>query len=479
MLVRIRRPRTAHLVTKRWVVAIAHRLVTPTLFAVTALAAITAAAWLTPGQHVETLGQDLIVGARHPSFSLSGPGEMIVHGTPMDIVGLSIFGPVRPRIELPAGLERGPKLAAIVQPATSHAATQTLGTDITHGFVRWYLLATGLVIAFAVLLFGLIAHFRWRGWKRKLMRLSACLLVTLVLWAGFAVSATNGARDLANVTSLDDLVGHGLLHLAPQPVGPKLHGYQAVVIGDSRVSRVGGLPLDKPTPDDQSCDRSRDSLAGIMSGLLSWNVLNLACPSATIEQGLMGSQPRGGRDIPPQMGIVQQIDNLKLVVVMIGPNDLQWSDLLKLCYGFTICDDNLTSANYLAVRAQFARDYQDLLSALAGLPGKPQVIVNLSYYPFGPTATCDQAKGPSGQILGASQLQVLRGRNDDLNSLLSAGAKQFGFTTVTPVLKPLCESDQDGTGPYIQGTKDTQPFHPTGIGEAALAVLDVAASSRE
>ncbi len=88
------------------------------------------------------------------------------------------------------------------------------------------------------------------------------------------------------------------------------------------------------TPDDVACERSTDSLAAEIGHLLPARVLNLACPSATVTSGLRGPQdarrPLGARR---RSALLKQVQDLRFVVVAIGPNDVGWTDFLRYCYG--------------------------------------------------------------------------------------------------------------------------------------------------
>jgi hypothetical protein len=292
---------------------------------------------------------------------------------------------------------------------------------------------------------------------------------TLLVWAAIGALAYSGAvNGLRHVRSLSDLVG--TYHLSPPGVGPKVHGYAGAVLGDSRAARLGGPPLRGATADDQACARSSDSLADEVGLQLGVPVLNLACSGASIAQGLLGSQDTGDRVQPPQVGRLKQIEGLKFVIVVVGPNDLYWPDFLRYCYGVANCQDNLTQGEFQYRLAAFDHDYGDLLHELNDLPDSPQVIVVTSYDVFKTDADCIDTKAP-GQPSGLSpvNLQLLASRNAELNSVLATGAKKYKFPLARPRLTPLCEPSTDKLGPDIQGLKDSHPFHLTGIGMVRMA----------
>jgi hypothetical protein len=233
--------------------------------------------------------------------------------------------------------------------------------------------------------------------------------------------------------------------------------------------RVGGPPVPDGSPDDVACARSTDSLAAEIGQLIPARVLNLACPSATITSGLRGPQDQGGRSIPAQIGVLKQVQNLRFVVVAIGPNDMGWTDFLRYCYGVPDCSDQLTQGEFDYRLAAFDRVYGDLLIDLNDLPGRPQVIVVTSYDPFLPDADCADTRAEGHPGLNPAKIELLHARNKQLNDVLAAGAEKYGFAVARPELAPLCTKGDDGLGPDLQGMSDPFPFHPTGIGSLRMA----------
>ena len=274
-------------------------------------------------------------------------------------------------------------------------------------------------------------------------------------------------HGLRGIASLSQLVGS--YHLTPKPVGPPITGYDGAVIGDSRAARVGGPALPDGTPDDVACGRSTDSLAAEIGHLLPARVLNLACPSATVTSGLRGPQDQGGRSVPAQVGVLKQVQDLRFVVVVIGPNDVGWTDFIRYCYGVPDCSDQLTQGEFDYRLAAFDRVYGDLLIDLNDLPGHPQVIVMTSYGVFPPDADCPDTQAAGFPGLDQTKIELLTDRNEQLNDVLAAGAEKYGFAVARPELGLLCESGLDGLGPDLQGMADPFPFHPTGIGSLRMA----------
>jgi len=445
---------------------------------------------LTPAQDLVAFGQHISVGARAPELSVAGPAQLVqVGNTALDVDRLHVYGPLRPQLTL-GPVQRSAAAAAVFDPETGPRARADAVAAVTGGFVSWYvwgglgLVAFTLAAAAAATGLRTLAVLRrqsrdtgghaplyeiWSYCVRAAGRMTVIAVIASVLaWgAAGALAYAGAARGLQNVGSLSDLVG--AYRLSPAPVGPAVTGYDGAVIGDSRAVRVGGPPLPHPTPDDVACERSADSLAAEIGHLLPDKVLNLACPSATINSGLRGPQLHGGRLLPPQVGLLKQVRNLRFVVVAIGPNDVGWSDFLRYCYGAVDCADQLSQGEFDLRMAAFDRAYGDLLADLNDLPGRPQVIIMTSYEAFESDAQCADTRASGYPGLDPVKIELLTARNEQLNAVLAAGARKYGFAMASPELRLLCEPGSDGLGPDLQGLADPFPFHPTGVGSLRMA----------
>ena len=431
----------------RWIAA------TLALFIGISVSSVLFAVVVTPSQSVDALGQHFTVNAASPSWSLTGPGEITVNtGTPQTfyLVPTKYYGPVRVHLTVDAPFQGSDLLN---KAAIDHKLPPEVSAQFTAGFRSWLVsfalivLVTGLLlsagVAFLILLFN-------NGKRRQAALLVVRSFIAIaVSLATVVVLFVAGSSSIAKATSLDGLVGHSTLHLSPVPMGPKLTGYDAVSIGDSRAATQGGKDMKNPSKEDSDCRRSSDSLAAQIGRIENWRVLNLACSAATITEGLMGEQSRGGRSLIPQISAVKQMTDVKVVFVTIGPNDLWWSRAIGLCYLSDVCNDNLTTPDYQALLEKFKWNYHDLLVELQGLHngpdgGHPMVVINGSYDVVKPGASCSATKG-----LSPEKIAMLNQRNEDLNQTLQEGAGLFGFRFVKPRLKTLCEDLSDSPGPDI------------------------------
>ncbi|GAA3082200.1 hypothetical protein GCM10010464_52900 [Pseudonocardia yunnanensis] len=445
---------------------------------------------LTPAQDLEVFGQHIEVGARPPQLSVAGPARLVqVGNTALDVDRLRVYGPLRPQLTM-GPVQRNAAAAAVFDPGAAPKAGEAAISTVTKGFVTWYVFGGLGLVAFTLTaaagaagvrtLVVLRRQSRETGGHAPLPEIVAyCLraarrmtaiavVASVVAWGVSGVLAYGGAvQGLRGVSSLAQLVG--AYHLSPDPVGPPVGGFEGAVIGDSRAVRVGGPSLPGGTADDTACERSTDSLAAEIGHLTSANVLNLACPSATVTTGLRGPQQRGDRLVPAQIGVLKQVRDLRFVVVAIGPNDVGWTDFLRYCYGVADCSDQLTQGEFDYRMAAFDRVYGDLLIDLNDLPGRPQIIVMTSYGAFPPDADCSDTRAEGYPGLDAGKIGLLTDRNEQLNAVLETGAQKYGFAVARPELGLLCEDGVDGLGPDLQGMADPFPFHPTGVGSLRMA----------
>jgi hypothetical protein len=253
---------------------------------------------------------------------------------------------------------------------------------------------------------------------------------------------------------------------APQQAATRpLPGVQAVVMGDSTAAALGNPSPPDASALDKACGRSSESYAADLAAVNNWNVLNLACSGATVQNGLLGVQVLGnGQVAPSQLVEAQQATHAKVIIVSVGADDVQWSIMTRLCAASPVCNDKVSNAFFSKQIGDFTRSYYELLGNLTALPGSPDVLVNQYYSPFGPDLSCLARSG-----ITPAKEKVLAARLAQLNAVLAQGAQTFGFGVTDPPFTghELCTAD-----PYVQGPNDPAPLHPTAVGELAIALAD-------
>jgi lysophospholipase L1-like esterase len=430
-------------------------------FGVVAAGAIWLALRVSPLQTVSAAGQTAQVGATLPNASLRGPGELDLFGQVM-ATKPDFAGPIRPRLAL-EHITIDSQVIQMLRADGPSKVALTLSQQLAAGWEHYFLWETLIAAGFAVVPLVAIAAVRKRPaiWKFLAIGIGVVIAVNV---GGIALTASGTPQVLRSVKTLDDLVGvdatTGTTRAgAPQP------GVQVVVIGDSTASGWG-LPWGQdPTAEDQACGRSPESYAADLAAANQWNVLNVACGSATIENGLLGPEVLyNGEIAPPQLPEAAAATRAKLVIVSVGADDLSWSVMTQLCAAQTVCDDRVSSAYFSQLLNTFTRNYYQLLSDLDGLSAHPAVLVNQYYSPFGANLGCLQKYG-----MTASKVKVLQSRLAQLNKVLQQGANLFGFGVATPRFTghELCTSD-----PWVQGPTDPAPMHPNAAGQLAIALAD-------
>jgi len=423
------------------------------------------AIWLalrvTPLQTVSAAGQTAQVGATLPSASLRGPGELDLFGQVM-ATKPQFTGPIRPRLAL-EHITIDPQVVQMLRADGSTKVELTLSQQIAAGWERYFVWETLIAVGFAAIPLVTVAALRRRPaiWK---MLATGVAVTCLVNVGGIALTASSTPKLLRSVKTLDDLVGVDPLAV-PAPIGAAQPGVQAVVIGDSTAAGWG-LPWgQRPSGEAQACGRSPESYAADLAAANQWNVLNLACGSATIENGIIGPEVLyNGEIAPPQLPRAEAATRAKLIIVSVGADDLSWSVMTRLCAAAAVCDDKVSSAYFDQLLGSFTRNYYELLSDLDRLDGQPAVLVNEYYVPFGASLGCLRQYG-----MTPAKAKVLLSRLGQLNTVLAQGASLFGFGVALPRFAghELCTAD-----PWVQGPSDPAPLHPNAAGELAIALAD-------
>jgi lysophospholipase L1-like esterase len=428
-------------------------------------ASIAIALEVTPQQSVIVAGQVIQVGASAPSLSLSGPGEVDLFGQSLP-TNVRFAGPVRPRLEL-SQITINSELTTFVEGYHAAASERILGARLADGWKHYFIWETVVSGVAALILVGAVAGWRRTSRSTTVKLLIAGLIVVEAVNVGAIMSTAYTAPTLLRrVHSLNDLVGAETHLPRIRPTGVQLPKIQAVVMGDSTAAGAGLAQVPGASATARNCGRSSDSYAADLAAVNDWKVLNLACDGATITKGLLGPQTHNGQTLQPQLAVAERASKASIFIISVGADDLNWAAEVQYCATTPNCDDKATTAYFQQQLAQFSKNYLDLLSRLAALPNHPQVIINQYYDPFGPEPGC---LGQAG--LSAANLKTLVSRLDTLNTVLAKGAAQFGFASPQPDFAghQLCTSS-----PYVQGLDAAAPFHPTILGQLAIALADQA-----
>jgi len=417
-----------------------------------------------PLQTVSAAGQTAQVGAAFPSLSFSGPGELDLFGEVMPTKP-QFEGPIRPLLRL-THITIDARVAQLLRSDSPHTLELNLSQQLAQGWTRYFEWETLIAAGFAVVGLVAVAGVRRQSYQKMARTVGAGLAVVVAVnVGGVLLTASSTPRVLRSVKTLEDLVGADPVATTPQIPARPLPGVQAVVIGDSTAAAVGNPVAVNATALDKACRRSAGSYAADLAMVNNWNVLNLACSGATVQNGLLGVQVLGdGQVAPSQLVEAQRATRAKVIIVSVGADDVEWSIMTRLCVASAVCNDKVSAAFFSQEIGDFTRSYYELLGDLAGLPGSPAVLINQYYSPFGADLRCLARYG-----INAAKEKVLAARLGQLNAVLAQGAQTFGFGITDPSFAghELCTPD-----PWVQGPGDPAPLHPTEAGELAIALAD-------
>ncbi len=409
-------------------------------------------------------GQTAQVGAAFPSLSFSGPGELDLFGEVMP-TRPQFEGPIRPLLKL-THITIDAQVAQLLRSDSPRSLELNLSQQLAQGWTRYFEWETLIAAGFALVALVAVAGVRRQPYKKMARTVGAGLVVvTAVNVGGVLLTASSTPQVLRRVKTRDDLVGADPVAITPQITARPLPGVPAVVIGDSTAAAVGNPVAGNATALDKACGRSAESYAADLATVNNWNVLNLACSGATVQNGLIGVQVLGdGQVAPSQLVEAQRATHAKVIIVSVGADDVEWSIMTRLCVASAVCNDKVSAAFFSKEIGDFTRSYYELLGDLAGLPGSPAVLVNQYYSPFGADLRCLARYG-----INAAKEKVLAARLGQLNTVLAHGAQTFGFGITDPSFAGhgLCTADS-----WVQGPGDPAPLHPTEAGELAIALAD-------
>lgn len=402
-----------------------------------------------------------------PNLSLRGPGELDLFGQAMPTKP-DFSGPIRPRLQL-THITINQQVVQTLRADGPHKVELSLSQQLASGWAHYFIGETLIVAGFAfvgvIAVIGIARRHSVSRWRVLRIAIGGMVFAVALNVGSVLLTASSTPTVLRSVKTLDDLVGVDPVSAAIPQHAKALPGVQAVVIGDSTASG-DGLPLAaNATPLEAACSRSPEAYANDLATVNNWTVLNLACSSATITNGLLGAQVLNNGSIAPvQFVEAEQATQAKVIIVSVGADDVQWSIMTRLCAASTVCDDKVSTAYFTSLLDSFTRSYYQLLGDLANLPQHPAVLVNEYYDPFGPDVGCLSQYG-----MTPAKVKVLVARLGQLNTVLKQGAQALSFGVVQPDFTghQLCATD-----PYVQGANDPAPFHPTAAGQLAIALAD-------
>ena len=273
-------------------------------------------------QTVSAAGQTAQVGAAVSSLSWSGPGELDLFGQVIPTKP-QFEGPIRPLLQL-THITIDRQVAQLLRSDDPRELKLSLSQQLASGWTRYFVWETLIAAGFAAVALLAVAGVRKQSYRTMLKTVGAGLAVACAMnVGGVLLTASSTPGVLRSVKTLDDLVGSDPLAVAQGAVTRQLPGVQAVVIGDSTAAAAGNPIAPDASAPDRACGRSSASYAADLAAVNNWNVLNLACNSATIQNGLLGVQVLGdGQLVPPQLAEAERASHAKVIIVSVGADDV-------------------------------------------------------------------------------------------------------------------------------------------------------------
>jgi lysophospholipase L1-like esterase len=250
----------------------------------------------------------------------------------------------------------------------------------------------------------------------------------------------------------------------PAPPKPKSNPWKPgnspgayVALGDSVAAGLG-LPADQ---NSGVCQRSSQGYPNLVAASINRPLVNVSCSGATFGD-LSTSQSVDGPNVDAQLDQAFANGKPGLITITAGANDVHWADFIRACYVsncVTAVNNTAAKAAVLALRAKMQYVLSDIYIRSNGNP--PRVLITGYYNPF--SINCQNQQ----QQITRPELDWLSKQQFNLNITLRETGKKFSFVRYVPVNfggHDICSSD-----PWVQGLDDTAPFHPTAVGQQAIA----------
>jgi lysophospholipase L1-like esterase len=239
--------------------------------------------------------------------------------------------------------------------------------------------------------------------------------------------------------------------------------FQYAALGDS-ITAGDGLP-ESNNPGDAACDRSTEAYPYHIAAALDFSFIHVACQGATM-QNLLVSQRASGPDPAPQLDSAFIAGTPQLITITAGANNAPWRTVLFRCLGRTCgtaSDVRTLQTALVSLQNETQTVLDEIIARSSG--AVPQVILTGYYNPVASCAGVDRR-------ITSEELAWINDQLDSLNQTLANAAAGYSFATFVPIDftgHDLCSSD-----PWVQGTNNPAPLHPTATGQQAIAQMILA-----
>lgn len=236
-----------------------------------------------------------------------------------------------------------------------------------------------------------------------------------------------------------------------------------VALGDSVAAGLG-LQQTPDVPEELPCGRSAKAYPRLIAAQLDMPLEHYACSGAKVDEGLYGPQDLGDFTVRPQLERAFEAGTPDLMTVTIGANDARWSQFVRDCYVWR-CGSALDDARATAYLLDLRWELYLTLEQIKRQSGahQPRVYFSGYFVPLSPSApSCTDTTNFS-----TAEMQWLNQQATALNQVIEDAVSWYGFAEFVPIDfsgHEICTGD-----PWVQGSQDTAPFHPTANGQKAMA----------
>jgi PKD repeat protein len=249
-----------------------------------------------------------------------------------------------------------------------------------------------------------------------------------------------------------------------------------------------------------NCHQTTEGYPHVLAGLLSANLLDLGCTSASTSNGILGSEPgKSGPQLGGGLGaanLAYDAASPDVVSLTVGADDVDFSHKVSACYrsvwllNFHACGTEDDWPTFLSELGDFQVGLNSVLQQIeerGQQDGKiPLVAITEYYSPFPnsyPTNSSCIDIGPDrrgGITLTDSEMQYLEQGLLDLNGTIDDVASQYPNVVIVPAPVGFrdhrwCSADPWVYGPSLRqvnlpdNLSNPAPFHPTPEGQQAIA----------
>lgn len=233
-----------------------------------------------------------------------------------------------------------------------------------------------------------------------------------------------------------------------------------ISLGDSVPAGLGLFTAS----DSSACDRTNESYPNVLAQKKDYEVRNIACSGATIQNGILGPQNVNQLDVPAQISQLDSNEKPALLTLTVGANDVGWIEPIINCFT-SACGTPEQTQEITTRIEQLKVDLSEVLERINQLytQNPPKTLVTGYYQLFSDSAT-DCLIYDS---VTDTERVWLDNRLEDINTAIKQTTANYNYVTYASL--DFSEHTLCSDNPWVQGISESAPFHPTEDGQKAIA----------